>query len=434
MVTSLKRPSTAFFPLSHSNNTMSAFTVPLIWLLLVAEGMAGPIARSGGSSSTGICDVPSKSTYQLPSNFDGNTSHAFLQTASLPPLISHCENATIISYDSSFAALFAPGAKLDLIYTNPEGKPVADEMGIWLWDHNQVWMASASQDNVSYVSILDLKDHSVRRFNTSNGVEVLNPNGGGYHNGTVYIAGDGSETVPPCIYAVNPVTFAAEVVIDSYFGLRFGGPNDLTWATRGNSSWLFFSDDPLSALYNNGQAPQVPDAVWRYDPGEQTVLPVIDRTDALVPNGIRVDKNSAKLYLTDTPSPLVYGAGVIETSEAQVFAGSASSAIYVFDISSDGFPSNRRLFGIAERGIADGLHLDDFGNVWTGEADGIVVRNPAGKLLGTVNALAIQGAEVVDAGQSPLQNFALAGDLLVVMAFDKIYTIQLSSHIVSGMT
>ena len=321
-----------------------------------------------------------------------------------------------------------------MIYTNPGGKPVADEMGIWLWDHNQVWMASAAQDNISYVSILNLRDHTVQRLKTSNGIEVLNPNGGGYHNGKVYIAGDGNETMPPCVYAVDPVTLAAETVVDSYFGLRFGGPNDLTWATRGNSSWVFFTDDPLSSLYNNGQTPQVADAVWRYDPIEQTVLPVIDRTDVLVPNGIRANRNSTRLYVTDTPSPLVYGAGTVATSAGQVYADSASSAIYVFDIDSEGFPSNRRLFGIAERGIADGIHLDDFGNVWTGEADGIVVRSPAGKVLGMVNALAIQGAAVVDSGQSPLQNFALAGDLLVVMAFDKIYAVQLSSQIVTGMT
>jgi len=298
-------------------------------------------------------------------------------------------------------------------------------------------MASAGQDDVSYVSILNLNDHSVRRLNSSNGVEVLDPNGGGYHNGKVYIAGDGNHTVPPCIYEVDAITFETQVVVNSYFGLRFGGPNDLVWASQdgGNRSWLFFTDGPLSSICNGGASPQLPDATWRFDPVEKTVLPVIDRTDVLVPNGVRVNKNSTKLYVTDTPGRLIYGAGTVQTSSGQtVFAGSESSAIYVFDFDQDGFPSNKRLFGIAERGIADGLRLDNEGRVWTGEADGIVVRSSAGKILGMINALAIQGAQVVDSDQSPLQNFALAGDLLVVFAFNKIYTVKLSSQIVTNMT
>lgn len=122
------------------------------------------------------------------------------------------------------------------------------------------------------------------------------------------------------------------------------------------------------------------------------------------------------------------------SSGLTLYYGSESSAIYVFDITDDGFPVNRRLFGIAQRGIADGIHLDNSGRVWTGEADGIVVRSPAGKVLGTFSALAIQGIPVVDSGKLPLANFALAGDKLVVLAYDKIYGVQLSGQIVSNMT
>ncbi|KAK4935519.1 hypothetical protein LTR10_023430 [Elasticomyces elasticus] len=386
------------------------------------------------SNASNLCNLSSTLTYQLDS-FSGNVSQSFLQTTGTNSALAQCENTTLISYDPEFGSLFASNASLNLIYTDPNGDTIADEMGIWLWDHHQVWMASASENNVSHVSILDLTNDTVKPLPVPNGVEVLNPNGGGYHNGKVYIAGDGNYTVPPCIYEVDPVTYQTEVVVNNYFGLRFGGPNDLTWASREGKSWLFFTDDPLSEVYNDGRKPQVPDATWRWDPLEQTVLPVIDRTDVLVPNGIRVNKNSTKLYVTDTPDPLVYGASVVQTSSGQsIYASTSISAIYSFDLDDSGFPSNRRLFGIAERGIADGLHVDDAGRVWTGEQDGIVVRSPSGKVLGMVNALAIQGAEVVDCGQSPLQNFALAGDLLVVLAFDKIYTVQLSSQIVSGMT
>lgn len=395
---------------------------------------SGTFARPLPPNNSGVCNLSSTSTYLLPT-FDGNVSQSFLQTNSSTHQLAQCQTADLDSYDPEFNTLFAPNASLNLIYTDPKGNPIADEMGIWLWDHNQVWMASAGVDGTSFVNILDLNHNTVQRLQTTNGVEVLNPNGGGYHNGKVYIAGDGNATVPPCIYMVDPVSYQVEVIINSYFGLRFGGPNDLTWGSSGEKHWLFFTDDPLSAIYNGGRSSQVPDAVWRWDPVEGTILPVIDRTDVLVPNGIRVNKNSTLLYVTDTPSPLVYGAGIVQTSSGQgVFEGTSSSAIYSFELDINGYPSNRRLFGIAERGIADGLHLDDAGRVWTGEQDGIVVRSPSGKVLGMVSALAIQGVGAVDSGKSPLQNFALAGDLLVVLAFNKIYTVKLSSQLVSAMT
>lgn len=410
--------------------------------LAVAACMSRIVASIESSPNTNVLILPPSATYNLPINFSGNVSQSFLQTSDIPS-ISNSSEAILkpfIVYDEEFASLLAPNASLELIYSDPEGNTVAHEMGIWVWDYNQVWMASTSPDNdVSYAYILDLYSNSLKLLNVTNGVPVVNPNGGGYYEGKVYIAGDGNATYPPSIYIVDPLTYTAEVVIDSYFGLRLNGPNDLVWASRqcsnGSRSWLFFTDDPLSYFYNGGLRPQLPDATWRFDPIDQTLLPVVDRTDVLVPNGIRVNKNGTKLYITDTPTPLVYGTGASISSSGEIaFNGSASSAIYEFDLSEDGRPSNKRLFGIAERGIADGMHLDDDGRVWTGEADGIVVRSPTGKVLGMVNALAIQSIQTVDSDKAPLANFALAGDRLIILAYDKIFQVRFNRQIVSNMT
>ena len=377
--------------------------------------------------------------YNLPTKFAGNSSESFLQTSGLYDSMGQKPSVAMmkpfISYDEEFEDLLAEDATLELLYTNTENKPVADEMGIWVSDHNQVWMSSSSVDNISYTSILNLDDHTVKPLVvSSNGIPILNPNGGEYFNGKVYIAGDGNVTIPPAIYEIDPTTYEATVVVDSYFGLRLNGPNDLTWGHRHNSSWLFFTDDPLSYYYNNGQYPTIPDATWRWDPEKRTLLPVIDRSDVLVPNGIRVNKDSTRLYITDTPSTEIPGSGFVQTSSGELYYGSDTSAIYVFDLSQDGFPHNKRLFSITQRGISDGLHIDDDGRVWTGEADGIVVRNSSGKVLGMINALAVQGAHVVDSGQRPLQNFALAGDRVIVLAYSQIYEVRLSRTIVENMT
>jgi hypothetical protein len=53
-----------------------------------------------------------------------------------------------------------------------------------------------------------------------------------------------------------------------------------------------------------------------------------------------------------------------------------------------------------------------------------VVRRSSGKVLGLVNTLALQGPGVVDSGKCPLQNFALARVLLVVLAFSKVHTVK----------
>ncbi|KAJ5612846.1 hypothetical protein N7510_006040 [Penicillium lagena] len=396
-------------------------------------------ALGAGAENQNILILEPTSLYNLPATFKGNYSQSFLQTDGLfngtAQEASSQMRKPFIAYDDEFANLLAANATLELIYNSSDLKPVADEMGIWVWDHNQVWMSSAGIDNVSSTYILDLNNHTVKPFDvSSNGISIVNPNGGGYFNGKLYIAGDGNMTIPPAIYEIDPVTHEAQVVVDSYFGLRFNGPNDLTWAQRCNKSWLFFTDDPLSYYFSNGEYPTIPDAIWRWDPAEKTLLPVIDRTDILVPNGIRVNKDSTKLYVTDTPSTPIPGSGFEQVSSMELYYGSDSSAIYVFDLNDDGFPHNKRLFGIAQRGIPDGLHLDDNGRVWTGEQDGIVVRGPTGKVLGMINALAIQGKQGVDSDKMPLQNFALAGDKVIVFAFNKIYQVQLSHTIVKNMT
>ena len=354
-------------------------------------------------------------TYLLPPGFQGDASEAFLQTISYNPQIdedfTRARLAPFVSYDQEFLDLLPENALLQLVAEKPY--PFANEMGVWVWDRNEVWFAGPTINESSYLMVLDLSTSTTYSPNTS--MPILNPNGGYYHNGLVYVAGDGNATFAPAIYAIDPSTGNTTIVVDSYFGLRFNGPNDLTWVTRNGKSYMFFTDDPLSSLYNGGEQPQLPDAAWKFDPQEGSLLPVIDRSDLLVPNGIRVNANQTQLFVTDTPPP-AYGAN-----------GTASAAIYVFDLDDQAFPSNKHLFGIAERGIPDGLHLDDTGRVWTGEADGIVVRNKLGKVICFFNSIALLGANQT----LPLQNFALAGDTLVFLAVDWIWTLRLAITVVS---
>jgi len=116
------------------------------------------------------------------------------------------------------------------------------------------------------------------------------------------------------------------VILNTYFGLQFNGPNDVTWVRRGNKVYMFFTDDPIAERYDPGSGipSQLPDVVWRFDPQERSLVPVISRADLLIPNGIRVNANGTKLYVTDSSATdsfptLRGGAG-----------GTGSPAIFVY--------------------------------------------------------------------------------------------------------
>jgi gluconolactonase len=103
-----------------------------------------------------------------------------------------------------------------------------------------------------------------------------------------------------------------------------------------------------------------------------------------------------------------------------------SSAIFRFDLDEDCIPYNKKLIDLF-RSYADGLHIDDYGRIWTAEYDGIVVRKRRGKILGVFNAYAL-----LDGTTAPMTNFALAGDKLIIQAVNKLYVMHLGQNVTRG--
>ncbi len=98
---------------------------------------------------------------------------------------------------------------------------------------------------------------------------------------------------------------------------------------------------------------------------------------------------------------------------------------------------NKRLFAFARQGFANGIKIDDQGRVWTAEYEGVVVRDgSSGKVLGLFNAQDIilnnkeNPVDVRDV--APIANFAIAGDQLVILAFDRIFGVQLAETVISA--
>lgn len=90
--------------------------------------------------------------------------------------------------------------------------------------------------------------------------------------------------------------------------------------------------------------------------------------------------------------------------------------------------SNKVLLGITREGVSDGMKVDDKGRIWTAEYEGIVVRNSFGKVIGLFNKEYILGSPTP---KVEMANFALAGDTLVLLAVDRVYTVKLAEEVLS---
>lgn len=247
-------------------------------------------------------------------------------------------------------------------------------------------------------------------------------NGGYYFNNQVYL---GRYAPNSGIVAVNTTDLSTTPILNSYFGLPLNLVDDLVWVQQGNTKYLFFTVVDANAFLTGVDYPQMqlPDGVWRWDPQEEVLLLVISRGDIDTPNGVRVSPDQRTLYVTDSAMTAKTGAGA-----GGVGGITAGPYIYAYDIDERGMPANKRVFGLARDGIADGIHVDDKGRVWTGESEGVVVRSAAGKILGVVNSQML-GITLND--QKPLANFALAGDVLFIGAKDRLYRVDLAQTVVA---
>ena len=203
-------------------------------------------------ASNASISIPPELTYLLPPQYSGALQQGFVNTnttdKSYNKLLAAAQASPFVSYDQEFLDIIGPNASLKLIAER--STPFAGEAGVWVPDRNEVWFTSNTNGDSQSLEVLDLQTSQIRVPKTS--LPILNPNGGYYFNHTVYITSGGSLSNAPCIYAINPSTGTTTILLNTYFGLAFNGPNDLTWAkaTHNKSAYLFFTDDPISIRYS----------------------------------------------------------------------------------------------------------------------------------------------------------------------------------------
>ena len=257
--------------------------------------------------SNQIISVPYEYTYLLPDGFRGNTNYTFVNgthtsDGNINSILNAAKHAPFISYDQEFVDILGPNPEVQLIEEREKGDAFAYEMGVWVPERNEVWFTSSVQVGREYAPTLyalNLDTNAINKINASKPIPT--PNGGYYFEGKVFIATyPNNASYSGGVVSVDVNTLEVETVLNSYFGLHYNGVDDLVWVKQGDDRYLFFTDLNFAYLgYDNLPPLQVPANVYRWDPQNKIVLPVIGRTD-INPNGVRVSPDMKTLYVSDS--------------------------------------------------------------------------------------------------------------------------------------
>ena len=156
-------------------------------------------------------------------------------------------------------------------------------------------------------------------------------------------------------------------LVDRHGGRRLNSPNDVAVRSDGT---IWFTD-PLYGIqtdYEGGrQASEQPPALYRFDPGTGEINVAAGDFDG--PNGLAFSPDERRLYVAETGDQT---------------ADNPKQYIRAFDVDAAGLLSGGDIFHKIEPGYADGLCVDEDGNLWSSAADGVHCIDPDGRLLGKV--------------------------------------------------
>ncbi len=225
-----------------------------------------------------------------------------------------------------------------------------------------IWFADGS-----YLLFSDMPGDVRRRYDPGEGVrEVMRPSNKG--NGMT-IDNDGNLIV--CEHSTSSVVRerpdgTREAAATHYQGQELNSPNDVVVKSDGS---IYFSDPTFGRMPGFGvEREQELDfqGVFRVPPGGGEVELVMG--DFEQPNGLCFSPDESLLYINDTPR----------------------AHIRVFDVQPDGSVTNDRVFadgigdGVIEKGVVDGMKIDEHGNVYVTGPGGVWVFDARGNRLGVI--------------------------------------------------
>lgn len=178
------------------------------------------------------------------------------------------------------------------------------------------------------------------------------------------------------------------VLVSNFNGKKLGGPNDLWVHPNGD---IYFTDPYYERpWWNHGEEQISQRRVYLLSSKDQKVQ--IAAEDFIMPNGIIGTPDGKKIYIADIKG----------------------KKTYVFDISTDGALTHRKLF--CNLG-SDGMTIDERGNLYL-TGDGVTVFNPKGEQIEHIAVPKNWTANVTFGGREKT--------LLFITALDAVYTLQMN--------
>lgn len=244
-----------------------------------------------------------------------------------------------------------------------DNAPLEELAGGFRWIEGLVWMGDAG-----CLLFQDLPRDRTIRWIEDAGVSVYRAPSG-YGNGQ---ARDRQGRLISCSHRERCL-FRTELdgsvtrLIDRHDGKRLNAPNDVTVKSDGT---IWFTD-PLYGIQNDyeggRQISEQPPALYRFDPQNGHITVAAGDFDG--PNGLAFSPDERCLYVSET--------GDQTTDNPKQY-------IRRFEVSDEGALRGGDIFFKIDPGYADGMCVDDEGNLWSSAADGVHCIDPAGKLLGKI--------------------------------------------------
>jgi gluconolactonase len=251
----------------------------------------------------------------------------------------------------------------------------------------------AAKDGKIYISDISVTANpednpggTIFRFDPTTGAitKHMEPSGmsNGLHidkNGTMWVAQGAYPKGARQLVRQDLSTGAITEVAATYQGKKLNGPNDITSDAQGR---IYFTD----AVYTSRDAMELPNAVYRVDPGGKLTQIT---TDILRPNGIEVSPDGKHLYVAAANTPRLVAN---PHGPAQDRFGIPNGGVVKYDVDQNGDISNGRAIYQNDGLSVDGMALDTEGNLYLAQHDGnrqtpkseLTVLDPAGKVLGTI--------------------------------------------------
>jgi gluconolactonase len=234
----------------------------------------------------------------------------------------------------------------------PEGNEAVEVADGFQFVEGPVWVEGTG------LLFSDIPANIVYRWTEDDGAsEYINPSGNSNglaldNEGRLLLAQHGNRQIARREESGNIVPLATH-----YDGMRLNSPNDMAVKSDGS---VFFTDPPYGLNNPATESETGFSGIYRLSPEGNVQL--LDST-LYRPNGIAFSPDEFKLYVND--------------SEARI--------IYVWDVVDDTTIVNKQVFAsMSPAGNADGMKVDDEGNVFSSGPIGIWVFSPDGTTLDTI--------------------------------------------------